>query len=100
MPNLFPRLPADLAELVVAHWAAGVLQAHLMRWHRYRHVRRRAWGRLRAQLPRPVHATLVRYARVRHEWHREPESWLDQPEEVLRTILDEAADGLWGCPLA
>ena len=93
---LLARLPDDLRALVRAHWAASVLQARLLRWHRLRHARRPAWLRLRARLPRPVRAELVRYAAVRHEWYREPESWLGLDDAVLRVLLAEARDGLWG----
>lgn len=94
--GILARLPCDLQPLVLQHWAAGVIQVHMMRWHRYRHVRRRLWTRLRARMPRAVHATLLRCANVRHEWYREPASWLTQPDEVLVTILEEVKEGLWG----
>lgn len=94
--GVLARLPCDLQALVLRHWAASVVQAHMLRWHRLRHVRRRAWGRLRARLPRSVHATLVRCANVRHEWYREPGSWLSQEDEVLVAILHEVRSGLWG----
>ena len=94
------RLPADLQELVRQHWAASTIQAHLARWHRYRHVRRRSWPRLRARLPRTVHATLVRYAGIRQEWYREPGSWVcqtdDELHQTLHTIVEEARAGFWG----
>ena len=91
------RLPDDLRRLVLEHWAASVLQVNCLRWHRLRHTRRKKWQILRSRFPRNVHAELVRYSRVRHEWYREPESWLlDQDDEVLRILLEEVRSGLWG----
>ena len=98
--RVLSRLPDDLWPLVLQHWAATVLQVHLTRWHRYRHVRRRLWGRVRALLPRHVHAVLVRHAGVRHEWFREPSSWILQSDEDLRMILAEVNAGVWGKPVA
>lgn len=97
---MIEALPDDLRPLVLQHWAAGVIQVHLVRWHRYRHVRRRSWARLRARMPRGVHATLVRYANIRREWYLEPGSWLMQPDEVLADIVAEVSSGVWGSGLS
>ena len=100
MGAIFDSLPGDLRELVVQHWAASVLQCQFARWHRYRHVRRLAWNRLRARLPRTIHALLLQYASVRREWYYEPESWLSHTECDLRIVVAEAQSGWWGVPLA
>lgn len=94
--GVFFHLPRDVQESVLQHWAAGVLQVHFMRWHRLKHVRHPLWRRLRARLPRAVHATLVHHAAVRREWSREPASWLMQSDDDLMKILSEINEGFWG----
>lgn len=94
--HLIHRLPTDLHPLILRHWAASVLQCHLVRWHRYRHVRRRSWAQLRGRLPRSVHALLVRHAGIRREWYCEPGSWLAHTDDDLHTVVAEVEAGWWG----
>ena len=93
---MLDRLSEDIRNLVMHHLAASVLQCHLTRWHRLRHVVRRAWPLIRARMPRGVHALLVRHAAIRREWYTEPESWLYIREEDLRQLVVEAGNGAWG----
>ena len=98
--EILSRLPDDLVPIVLRQWAATVLQCHLSRWHRFRHVRRRLWSRLRASMPRSVHSLLLRHAAIRREWYYEPASWLSHDESDLKTILIEVEQGYWGSPAA
>ena len=92
---MLARLPDDLQPLVWEHWAASVIQARALRWFRLGHVRHALWPRLRARLPRGVHAALVRHAAIRREWRLEPASWLAQSDADLRAIVAEAEAGAW-----
>ena len=95
--SVLPRLPTDLAELVLSHWAASVIWRAFLRWSLWAHCRRRDWSTVRARMVKNgAYPGLCVYAGVRREWREEVGSWEQTTDETVRAIWGEAREGLWG----